>query len=59
VLAATRSGGVCFNDTVSHILGEHCPSGPGRKRPWGTYHGKASFDAFTHYRSVLPPVIPV
>ena len=53
VLAATRSGGVCFNDTVSHILGEHLPFGGLGESGLGAYHGKASFDAFTHYRSVL------
>ncbi|MCX7721650.1 MAG: aldehyde dehydrogenase family protein [Verrucomicrobiae bacterium] len=53
VLAETRSGGVCINDTVLHILGKQLPFGGLGDSGMGTYHGKATFDAFTHYRSVL------
>jgi aldehyde dehydrogenase (NAD+) len=53
VLAETRSGGVCINDTILHILGKHMPFGGLGESGMGTYHGKASFDCFTHYRSVL------
>jgi aldehyde dehydrogenase (NAD+) len=53
VLAETRSGGVCVNDTISHILGEHLPFGGLGESGLGAYHGKASFDAFSHHRSVL------
>jgi len=53
LLANTVSGGVCFNDTVSHILGRALPFGGIGESGMGTYHGKAGFDTFTHYRSVL------
>jgi len=53
VLAETRSGGVCINDTVLHILGKDLPFGGLGDSGMGLYHGKASFDCFTHYRSVL------
>jgi aldehyde dehydrogenase (NAD+) len=53
VLTATRSGGVCLNDTVTHIFGKGLPLGGLGESGLGAYHGKASFDCFTHYRSVL------
>lgn len=53
VLAETRSGGVCLNDTVVHLLGKQLPFGGLGESGMGTYHGKASFDCFTHYRPVL------
>lgn len=53
VLAGTRSGGVCVNDTVTHILGHQLPFGGLGESGHGAYHGKAGFDCFTHQRSVL------
>lgn len=53
VVTETRSGGVCINDTILHILGKELPFGGLGESGMGAYHGKASFDAFTHYRSVL------
>ncbi len=53
VLGATRSGGVCLNDTITHMLGQELPFGGSGESGMGAYHGKAGFDAFTHYRSVL------
>ncbi len=53
VLASTRSGGVCLNDTVSHILSNDLPFGGLGESGLGAYHGHASFDCFTHRRSVL------
>ena len=53
VLTATRSGGVCLNDTVMHSFGKGLPLGGLGGSGLGAYHGKANFDCFTHYRSVL------
>jgi aldehyde dehydrogenase (NAD+) len=53
LLAETSSGGVCFNDTLSHILGRDLPFGGLGESGMGAYHGKAGFDTFTHYRSVM------
>ena len=53
VLAVTRSGGVCINDTVTHMVGKDLPFGGLGDSGLGAYHGKASFDCFTHRRSVL------
>lgn len=53
VLAEARSGGVCLNDAIVHIVGKQLPFGGLGESGVGAYHGKASFDCFTHYRSVL------
>jgi aldehyde dehydrogenase (NAD+) len=53
VLAATRSGGVCLNDTITHMVGKDLPFGGLGDSGMGAYHGQASFDCFTHQRSVL------
>ncbi len=53
VLATTRSGGVCINDTVVHLTGKQLPFGGLGDSGLGAYHGRASFDAFTHRRSVV------
>lgn len=51
VLKHTSSGGSCLNDTILHIANEHVPFGGVGMSGMGSYHGKLSFDAFTHYRS--------
>jgi len=53
VLAETRSGGVCVNDVVSHMIGTGLPFGGLGESGMGTYHGRAGFDAFSHQRAVL------
>lgn len=53
VLAETRSGGVCVNDVVSHMIGGGLPFGGLGESGLGAYHGRAGFDAFTHRRAVL------
>jgi aldehyde dehydrogenase (NAD+) len=53
VLAETRSGGVCLNDTVVHLLSKELPFGGLGESGMGAYHGRAAFDAFSHYRSVV------
>jgi acyl-CoA reductase-like NAD-dependent aldehyde dehydrogenase len=53
VLDGCRSGGVCLNDTVTHMVGKNLPFGGLGESGMGAYHGQASFDCFTHRRSVL------
>ena len=53
VLQETSSGGVCINDTVMHIGVSTLPFGGVGDSGIGNYHGKASFDTFSHYKSVL------
>jgi aldehyde dehydrogenase (NAD+) len=52
-LARSRSGGVCINDTVAHMIGASVPFGGLGNSGIGSYHGKASFDCFTHHRPVV------
>lgn len=53
VLNRTSSGGVCLNDTVMQVAIDTLPFGGVGPSGMGSYHGKASFDTFTHQKSVL------
>lgn len=53
VLSATSSGGVCINDTVMQVGVGDLPFGGVGESGMGRYHGKYSFDVFSHYKSVL------
>jgi aldehyde dehydrogenase (NAD+) len=53
VLAETRSGGVCVNDVVSHMVGPGLPFGGLGESGMGEYHGRAGFEAFSHQRAVM------
>ncbi|MBN2312040.1 MAG: aldehyde dehydrogenase family protein, partial [Candidatus Hydrogenedentes bacterium] len=53
VVAEVASGGVCINDTISHIIAKELPFGGVGMSGMGSYHGKSGFDCFTHYRSVM------
>ncbi|MGN7388177.1 aldehyde dehydrogenase [Sporosarcina sp. SAFN-015] len=46
-------GGGCINDTVSHVGNIHLPFGGVGASGMNAYHGKASFDLFTHSKSIL------
>ena len=53
ILRATTSGGVTINDTIIHVANGNLPFGGVGNSGVGNYHGKASFDTFTHKRSVM------
>ncbi|MEE2830481.1 MAG: aldehyde dehydrogenase family protein, partial [Myxococcota bacterium] len=53
VLDRTSSGGVYINDAAVHLGVPNLPFGGVGPSGTGAYHGKASFDAFSHQRSVL------
>ncbi|NEP84765.1 MAG: aldehyde dehydrogenase family protein, partial [Okeania sp. SIO3B3] len=53
VLTETSSGNVCINDTVMQFGVVSLPFGGVGNSGIGSYHGKASFDTFSHYKSVL------
>ncbi|PPS45800.1 aldehyde dehydrogenase [Chroococcidiopsis sp. TS-821] len=53
VLQETSSGGACINDTVMHVGVSSLPFGGVGDSGIGKYHGKASFDTFSHEKSVL------
>ena len=49
----TSAGGSCINDTIMHIANENLPFGGTGNSGMGHYHGKLSFDAFSHQRAVV------
>lgn len=46
-------GGGCINDTVSHVGNTNLPFGGIGSSGLNAYHGKASFDVFTHAKSMM------
>lgn len=53
VLKHTSSGGACVNDTIMHIANERLPFGGVGNSGMSSYHGKESFDVFSHRRAVV------
>ncbi|KOP24121.1 aldehyde dehydrogenase [Hapalosiphon sp. MRB220] len=53
VLHTTSSGTVCLNETVMHIGVSSLPFGGVGDSGIGSYHGKFSFDTFSHHKSIL------
>ena len=53
MLSGSISGGACINDTIMHLANENLPFGGVGNSGMGAYHGKLSFDAFSHRRAVL------
>ncbi|WP_195575800.1 aldehyde dehydrogenase [Paenibacillus sp. 1001270B_150601_E10] len=53
VLSKLSFGGGCVNDTLMHIASPYLPFGGVGDSGIGSYHGKASFDTFSHQKSVL------
>jgi aldehyde dehydrogenase (NAD+) len=53
ILHNTQSGGVCINDTISHVANESLPFGGVGESGMGYYSSKWGFDEFTHFRAVF------
>jgi len=53
VVEATSSGGVCVNGTILHIANSALPFGGVGESGMGAYHGRHSFETFSHRKSVL------
>lgn len=53
VLNQCSFGGGCINDTIIHLATSHMGFGGVGESGMGSYHGKGSFDTFTHYRSIV------
>jgi acyl-CoA reductase-like NAD-dependent aldehyde dehydrogenase len=53
VIDSTTSGGACVNDCVMHLGVPDLPFGGVGPSGMGAYHGRASFEAFSHKKSVL------
>jgi coniferyl-aldehyde dehydrogenase len=54
----TRSGGVARNDFAAQMIPSAAPFGGVGRSGMGVYHGKAGFDAFSHYRTVVGSDLP-
>jgi aldehyde dehydrogenase (NAD+) len=53
VVRETSSGGVCVNATIWHLASAELPFGGVGPSGMGDYHGRASFETFSHRKSVL------
>ena len=53
IIRRTSSGGACINDTIMHIANENLPFGGVGNSGMGSYHGRLSFDVFSHRRAVV------
>lgn len=53
VITRFTFGGGCVNDTISHVASTYLPFGGIGSSGMGNYHGKASFDTFTHTKSIV------
>ncbi len=49
----TSSGGGCINDVIMHIANDRVPFGGVGNSGMGRYHGRESFNAFSHKRTVI------
>ncbi|XP_076257369.1 aldehyde dehydrogenase family 3 member A2-like [Rhynchophorus ferrugineus] len=53
IMKNTSSGSVCVNDTIMQLTVDTLPFGGVGASGMGGYHGKFSFDTFSHKKSVL------
>ena len=51
--AEVSFGGGCINDVIMHVSNHHMPFGGVGNSGMGGYHGKYSFDTFSHTKSVV------
>ena len=53
ILDTCSFGGGCINDTIIHLATSEMPFGGVGDSGMGSYHGKQSFDTFSHQRSIV------
>ncbi len=53
ILQDTCFGGGCINHTLIHYTAPSLPFGGVGNSGIGSYHGKAGFDTFSHYKSIV------
>lgn len=53
VISTALYGGGAINDTVVHVADRNLPFGGVGQSGMGRYHGKKTFETFSHYKSVL------
>ena len=53
IICRISFGGGCVNDTIMHISNHNAPFGGIGNSGIGSYHGRRSYDAFTHEKTIL------
>jgi aldehyde dehydrogenase (NAD+) len=53
IMNRSRSGGVCVNDCITHMLASNLPFGGIGASGYGNYHGEWGFRTFSHERAVM------
>jgi len=53
IISEISFGGGAINDSIMHITNSKLPFGGVGESGIGSYHGKAGFDTFTHYKSIM------
>lgn len=53
VMRETSFGGGCINDTVAYLANSRMPFGGVGDSGMGSYHGKYSFETFSHKKSIV------
>jgi aldehyde dehydrogenase (NAD+) len=53
IIAQYSFGGGCINDTIIHFANKRLPFGGVGHSGIGAYHGKRSFDLFSHHKAVV------
>jgi aldehyde dehydrogenase (NAD+) len=53
ILNQCQFGGGCINDTIMQVASDYIPFGGVGDSGMGQYHGDASFETFSHYRSII------
>jgi len=59
IIDETSSGGICINITLLHESTQTLPFGGVGESGMGAYHGRASFDTFTHRKAVFNQRLPL
>ena len=53
IISEISFGGGCINDTIAHLGNQNLPFGGVGNSGMGRYHGKASFELFSHQKSIM------
>ena len=53
ILTQTHSGGVCINDTMSHVMADDIPFGGIGPSGMGHYHGEEGFRTFSKAKGIV------
>lgn len=56
IVESIRFGGGCINDAISHFVNKNLPFGGFGFSGMGRYHGKYSFEEFSHYKSIFKAI---